>query len=95
MIGPRADPGPDDQWAYSTDNDYGDLQWTARSPAIDVGGNNALTADALDLDGDGDLSEPCPLDLANIPRIVGGAIDLGTYEFARLLYLPLILKGSP
>jgi hypothetical protein len=95
VIGPRADPGPDDQWAYSTDNDYGDLQLQATSPAIDVGDNNALTADALDLDGDGDLSEPCPLDLANIPRIVGRAIDLGAYEFAQLLYLPLILKGSP
>jgi Tol biopolymer transport system component len=86
------DPGPDGQWSYSTDNDYGDLQLQATSPAIDSGDNNALPADAIDLDGDGDLTEPCPLDLANIPRIVGGTIDLGAYEFARLLYLPLVVK---
>jgi hypothetical protein len=86
------DPGPDGQWAYSTDNDYGDLQLQATSPAIDGGDNNALPADVSDLDGDGDLTEPCPLDLANSPRIVGGTIDLGAYEFARLLYLPLVVR---
>jgi hypothetical protein len=86
------DPGPDGQWAYSTDNDYGDLQLQATSPAIDRGDNNAIPADVSDLDGDGDLTEPCPLDLANISRIVGGTIDLGAYEFARLLYLPLVVK---
>lgn len=86
------DPGPDGQWSYSTDNDYGDLQLQATSPAIDRGNNNALPADVLDLDGDGDLTEPCPLDLANMPRSVGRAIDLGAYEFARPLYLPLVVR---
>jgi hypothetical protein len=86
------DPGPDGQWAYSFDNDYGNLHLQATSPAIDSGDNNALPADASDLDGDGDLTEPCPLDLANTPRIVDGTIDLGAYEFGRLLYLPIVVR---
>ena len=49
------------------------------SPAIDAGWA-ALPPDFEDLDGDGDRSEPLPLDLAGRPRVLGNAVDLGVFE---------------
>ena len=39
-----------------------------------------LPADAWDFDGDLDVSEPLPLDLAGLPRRAFGAADLGAFE---------------
>ncbi len=55
------------------------------SPVIDRGSNGALPADAEDLDGDGDLGEPLPLDLSGRSRLIGftvvtSTVDLGAYE---------------
>jgi hypothetical protein len=47
---------------------------------IDQGDDAALPADALDLDGDGDLAEPWSRDLDDAPRVAGVAVDLGPYE---------------
>ena len=41
------------------------------SPVIDRGQNSALPADADDLDGDGDLTEPLPLDATARDRLIG------------------------
>ncbi|MCB9914763.1 MAG: hypothetical protein H6828_06380 [Planctomycetes bacterium] len=67
-------------------------QLGAGSPCIDAGANAVVPPDTLDVDGDGDVGEPWPLDLAGAPRFVddpaapdrglGDAplIDLGAYE---------------
>jgi len=62
------------------------------SPCIDAGDNSAVPADAVDLDGDGDTSEPIPIDLDGNARIrnhpcvpdtgMGGlrVVDVGVFE---------------
>lgn len=54
----------------------------ADSPAIDAGDNAALpTGVATDLDGN--------------PRVVGGTVDMGAYEFqGRKVFLPLMLRDT-
>ncbi|MFQ5807361.1 MAG: right-handed parallel beta-helix repeat-containing protein [Phycisphaerae bacterium] len=88
-----ADPdGPDDDPNTFEDNNY---RLSAGSPCIDAADNEAVPADALDLDGDGDIDEPIPFDLDGNPRFVDdpdtddtgnppGAdaiVDMGAYEF--------------
>ena len=53
------------------------------SPAIDAGDNASVpTGAAADLDSN--------------PRIVGGTVDIGAYEFQdRMVFLPLILQDTP
>ncbi len=65
----------------SANDDYGDLRLRADSPARDEGDNDLLPEDIFDLDGDGDVSEPLPVDLAGNPRIQNGTVDMGAYEF--------------
>jgi len=45
----------------------------------ELGDNALLPPDWHDLDGDGDTSEPLPVDLDGQPRVVG-TVDLGPYE---------------
>ncbi|MEQ8317540.1 MAG: GC-type dockerin domain-anchored protein [Phycisphaerales bacterium] len=63
----------------------------AGSPVIDAGNTTLLPADAFDLDGDGDLSEPIPFDAAGLARAVDDpatpdtgvgspVVDMGAYE---------------
>ena len=72
-------PGPDATWG-TADDDYGDLRLQAGSPALDFGDTALLPPDTFDLDGDGDTTEPLPLDLEGGPRIAGASVDLGAYE---------------
>ena len=58
--------------ALSTDDGFQTL--TAGSIALDYGDSAILPADAWDLDGDGDVNEPLPVDGANRERI----LDAGT-----------------
>ncbi|GMU22948.1 MAG: hypothetical protein AMXMBFR13_30320 [Phycisphaerae bacterium] len=70
-----------------------DLRLQPGSPCIDAGDSSALPADVADLDGDGDITEPLPLDLDGRPRRVddpdtpdAGAgdppvVDMGAYEY--------------
>ena len=71
--------GADRLWGTS-DDDYGDLRLRVDSPAIDAGDNNLLPADTADLDGDGDTSEPIPLDFAGNSRIDRWTVDIGACE---------------
>lgn len=68
-----------------------DLRTIAGSPVHDVGSNSLLPPDSLDLDDDGDLTEPLPLDRDDTrrrtedpaaPGWVPGALrtDMGAYE---------------
>jgi hypothetical protein len=62
----------------------GDLRLRPTSPSMDAGNSAVLPADALDLDSDGDTSEPIPLDLDYLPRVSGAAVDMGAYEVQAL-----------
>jgi predicted outer membrane repeat protein len=59
----------------------GDLHFSVDSPAIDVADNSALPPDTLDLDGDGNTTEPIPYDLDGHPRVINGVVDMGAYEY--------------
>jgi len=68
----------DGDWTTLADNDYGDLRLTLASPAINAGDNSFVTV-GTDLDGN--------------PRIFDILVDLGAYEFQKLVYrifLPLL-----
>ena len=72
-------PGADGVWG-TADDDYGDLQLLSTSPAINAGDNDLLPRDEFDLDGDGNVYEPLPLDLAGSQRIKLLIVDMGAYE---------------
>ncbi|HUU94894.1 MAG TPA: right-handed parallel beta-helix repeat-containing protein [Phycisphaerae bacterium] len=52
------------------DPDNGDYRLSPGSPCIDAADNEAVPADGLDLDGDGDTEEPMPFDLDGNPRFI-------------------------
>ena len=54
----------------------------ANSPAIGAGSNEAIAADLLDQDGDGDVDEPLPFDQrgGGHPRVIGSRVDIGAVE---------------
>ncbi len=62
-----------------------DVRLRHTSPVKDAGNNNALPADADDLDGDGVLTETVPYDLSGRSRLIGftvitPTVDMGAYE---------------
>ncbi len=69
-----ADPG-------FADPSAGDYSLASDSPGIDAGDSTLLPADAADLDGDTDTTEPQPTDLAGKDRVGGQSVDMGAYEF--------------
>ena len=58
----------------------GDYHLQAASPCIDAGNDVNVPADVADLDGDGDVAEPLPVDLDGTTRIQGSRVDMGAYE---------------
>ena len=74
----------------SLNDDYGDLRLRLDSPAIDAGNNDLLPADEFDLDGDGDVTEPIPFDLAGNARVENGTVDMGAYEYS----VPVAVPGD-
>ena len=75
------DPGPDGNWG-TDDDDYGDLRLRRGSPGVDYGLQSFLPPDTWDLDGDGDTTEPLPIDLNGDVRVQAAEVDLGAYEGA-------------
>jgi len=85
--------GPDE--ISGTDDD--DLRLLPASPCIDAGDNTALPPDEADLDGDGNTTEPIPLDLDGrnrfvddfatpdtgnpSPEVPDRIVDMGAHEF--------------
>jgi len=65
----------------ATPSGAGEFTLQANSSALDSGSSALLPADLLDLDGDGDTTEALPLDLNGQPRLSGGTVDMGAYEF--------------
>lgn len=68
--------GPDGRIGTKDD----DLRLRRGSPCLDAGSVDALPEDVLDLDGDGDVQERLPIDLAGAARVAGDGVDLGAYE---------------
>ena len=58
-----------------------ELRLLSGSPCINVGSNGVLLSDGLDLDGDGDMGEPIPIELDGHARILCSTVDMGAYEF--------------
>ena len=73
-----------------------DYHLSPGSPCIDAGDNDGVAADVLDLDGDGDTTEPIPIDLDGRLRFADRAgtpdtgnpgapgppiVDIGAYEY--------------
>lgn len=89
----RVDPSPglDGQWD-GVDDQYGDLGLLATSPAIDAGNNASAPADLLDLNDNGNTTEPIGFDVGLRPRFresqsvpntgAGTAplVDIGAFE---------------
>jgi len=73
------DPAGQDSLIGTPDDD---LTLKASSPAIDQGDGTLLPQDDVDLDGDGDVYEGLPLDLAGKQRVQSTGVDLGPYERA-------------
>jgi hypothetical protein len=73
----------------------GNYRLLSGSPCIDAGDNNSVSPDYTDLDGDGNTTEPTPLDLDDFPRFIDDLcttntgngtppiVDMGAYEFLR------------
>jgi predicted outer membrane repeat protein len=57
-----------------------DLTLANGSPAIDAANPELIPPDTADVDGDGDLEEPLPLDIDGIPRILRAQPDMGASE---------------
>jgi len=68
--------GADDTFATADDG----LRLRPGSPVLNAGDDGALPADASDLDGDGNTTEPIPFDLTGAGRVQNGTVDLGAYE---------------
>ena len=71
----------------SDEDDFGNLRMVEGSPTIGQGSNDLLPADEFDIDGDGNTTEPLPLDLDGNSRVIGVAVDLGAFEYDELLDL--------
>ncbi len=63
----------------------------ATSPAVGAGDVSRLPADKDDLDGDGNTSEPLPLDAEGRVRVSGGLLTIGAYQHAA----PVLDAGGP
>ncbi len=62
------------------DPDSGNFQLQPGSPALNTGDSFNLPADDLDLDHDGDTTEPVSVDVNGNPRILSGEVDRGASE---------------
>jgi FG-GAP-like repeat len=53
---------------------------TAAGVTYNAGSNAALPPDRLDLNTNGNITEPLPVDARGFSRVVGGTVDIGAFE---------------
>lgn len=82
-----------DGWNVGNNDDYGDLHLIPGSPCIDSGDNASVPLDTLDLNANGNTSEPLPIDIIGNPRFIDDPatvdigsgtpplVDMGAYEY--------------
>jgi hypothetical protein len=58
----------------------GDYHLSVTSSCIDTGNVSGLAADVGDIDNDGNTFEPVPLDAGGQARVLGGSVDMGSFE---------------
>ena len=81
-VDPDGTPGNGDEYVIADMRDNGgERESVAISYFSDALGRGSFIADARDLDGDGNTTEPLPYDIrgAGFDRLVGG-LDIGAYE---------------
>ena len=71
-----------DGWGMGGNDDYGNLHLSSGSSCIDAGDPNYV-------------GEPGETDLDGKPRILGGRVDMGAYEFESLPAIEAVVKISP
>jgi uncharacterized repeat protein (TIGR02543 family) len=71
------DPDGEDNIPGTADDD---LRLFSDSPGIDIGDASLLPVDSADLDNNGDLTEPLPIDIEGLNRVLGGGLNLGAHE---------------
>lgn len=92
MPGYGGSPGSIDADPLYADLFSGDCRLRSGASCIDAARSSLVPADTYDLDVDGDTSEPLPVDLGWMPRIVDvpgtidtgvgfPCVDMGAYEF--------------
>ena len=64
----------------ATINPIAATRLAANSPAIDAADASSLPNDSFDLDADGIVQEPLPIDLLGADRVRGNGLDLGALE---------------
>ena len=74
-------------------NDDG-FQLNHNSPAYNAGLPTSMLSDAVDLDQDGNITEPTPFDLAGNSRVMGAVLDIGAYEFLTSNTTPTDLNAT-
>lgn len=73
------DAGADGNWGTSDDH-YGNVAPDDQSAALNVGDDTLIPPDILDLDGDGNSTEPWPYDFLGNPRRFGNFVDMAAHE---------------
>ena len=64
------------------DPENGDLSLQGSSMSIDTGDIGSVPEDTLDMDEDGNTTEPIPFDLGCGHRILNYTVDMGAYEYS-------------
>jgi predicted outer membrane repeat protein len=84
--------GADDILGTADDNP----RLVPESPCVNAGDNTAILADTMDIDGDGNTTEPIPFDVDDNPRFINDTVDMGAYEYQlpRTLYVDQDASGQ-
>lgn len=94
----KFDAAPNNDGNFSADPKFmdaahGNFRLLGASPCKDAGDDTALPVDAVDIDGDHNITEPNPFDVDGRTRLVGGHVDIGAFERQPSSQLPAANAG--